>query len=131
MDDVLGVRVRHRVDNGDHGRQQRQSFLERLLLGERLRERAARDELHRVERTFVVGLARIVDRDDRRMLQPRGDQRLAYEPRLRAGIGREQLLHGDQTIEIFVARAQDAAEPAAPDLTLDLVALAIESGQGA
>ena len=60
MDDALAVRVRHRVGDREHARQQREPVLERLRVAIDVVERAPGDELHGVERLAGRPLARLV-----------------------------------------------------------------------
>ena len=89
VDDALAVRVRERVGDGDDVRQEREPLLERRPRArDRRLERSPVDELHRVERLAVRPAPGLVDRDDRRVLQARGDQRLALEARGEPAVAR-------------------------------------------
>jgi len=118
VDDALGVRVGDRVDRRGDRRQQRQALLERLGVGDRAVERPAADQLHRVERLARRPAPGLVDRHDRRVLEARGDQRLAAEPRAVLGIGVQQLLERDRPAEDAIGGRDDAAHAAARDLAL-------------
>ena len=74
------VGVRDRIGHREHVRQQREPLIERGRRRHDVVERATLDQLHRVERLAGRPLARLVDADDRRVLEPRGQQRLALEP---------------------------------------------------
>jgi hypothetical protein len=105
VNDAVVVRVRDRVGDGEHGRQQREPLREAGGLCDRTIERTARYQLHRIERRATAATAGIVDRHDRRMLEPRRDQGLAHEPPLRAVVAGEQLLDRDRPLEHPIGRA--------------------------
>ena len=88
MDDAVAMRIGHRIRRGEHVRHQRQPLLQRRRVEDQLLERAARDQLHRVERLARGQPSRLVDGHDRRMLQPRRDRRLAQEARLEDALPR-------------------------------------------
>jgi len=80
------ARVRELDREADIGERAQDPIL-RATVGEPMRERAAGDALHREVRTvFLVHVER-VDRDDRRMIEPRLDARLSQEPRQRLARG--------------------------------------------
>ena len=119
MDDALPMRVRDRVGDGDHVRQQRQPLVERARAGDHLLERVAADQLHRVERLARRPAARLVDRHDRRVLQPRGDARLAAQALL---VAVAQDLQCDLAPKILVERRVDDAHRSRAHRLLDDVA---------
>ena len=130
VDDVLAVRVGHGLGHGQEVGQQGEPAREATLrrADERV-ERPAGDELHGVEGHAVRPSARLVDGDDRRVLEPRGDERLPHEaPGARGGRGLE-LLQGDRAAQPPVARGKDAAHAAARELALDRVVLAADDRQ--
>ena len=86
-------------------------------------ERAARHQLHGVERLARGPAAGLVDGHDRRMLQARRDQRLADEAARRLGAAGDELLDRDRAAEAAVVRAEDAAEAAARELVAHVVAI--------
>ena len=124
VDDALAVRVGHRLGDGDDVGQERQAIGERLGLLHDLVERAARHQLHGVERLARGPAAGFVDGDDRRMLQARGDQRLADEAARGFGADADELLDGDvgRPRRRSCAR-KDAADAAARELVAHVVAL--------
>ena len=124
VDDALAVGVRDRLRHREQVGQEREPSRQVRRRADERVERAARDELHRVERRAVGPAAGLVDRDDRGVLEPRGDERLAHEARrLRSGPGL-QLLERDGAAEPQVARREDAAHAAARELALDRVGVA-------
>ncbi len=129
MDDLARVRVGDRVGNGADVRQQRQPVLEPLRLGDDVAQRVADDQLHRQERQPVRPPPGLVHADDRRVLQPRADQRLALEPRRVDRVVGEQLLDRDRAAEPAVERDADAPHPAAGDLVAELVVARVDDRQ--
>ena len=130
VDDVLAVRVGHGLGHGQEVRQQGEPAREAAFRGadERV-ERAAGDELHGVEGHAVRPSARLVDGDDRRVLEPCRDEGLPHEASsVRGGRGLE-LLQGDRAAQPPVARRQDAAHAAPRELALDRVVLAADDRQ--
>ena len=92
---------------------------------EHIGERRAGQSLHHEVRVAVPIDAEIVDRHDRRMLEPTLDVRLAKESRDRfrvAPLG-EQDLHRDLAIDARVVREPYLAHAAAANLGAELVAL--------
>ena len=122
MDDPALVCVRDRVRRGDDVRHQRETPGDLGSRSDELLERSAGDLAHHVERRAVRRDSGVVDGHDRRMLEPRGDPRLALESRDRVGIERQRLLHRDGATEHGVRRLDDAAHPAARDLLVHGVA---------
>ena len=131
MDHPLRVRVRDRVGHRDHVRHQREPLGERRGRSRRSPCRAlARRRAHRVERLAARPPPGLVDRHDRRVLQARGDPRLALEARAsRRGLARDQLLDRDRAAEPPVARRDDAAHAAARELAAEQVARGIDDAQ--
>ena len=68
---------------------------------------------------------RLVNRDDARVLEPRGDQRLAQEANLVDVAARDQLLDRDVAPELAVMGARHSPEAAATVLAHDVVALGV------
>ncbi len=123
MDDALAVRVGERVGDRDRVRHERDALGGRRRRADDLVERAALHELHRVVRIAVGPAPDLVDRHDRRVLQVRGDQRLAREPRDDVGVVDEDFLERDDAVRARIARAEHAAEPTARELALQLEAI--------
>ena len=100
------------------GRRGRRAALHRV---DRLRQRAAADELHRVV-VVSADLAERVDRDDVRVVELRDRLGLALEPldarRARAELGRQDL-ERDLAAERVLDRAEHDAHAAAADLVED------------
>ena len=118
MDDAPRVGVGHRVADPDEGPQEldqaerigRPGHAVLVVGARRLAERAAPDEPHRVIRR--VPLAQLVDRDDPRMLELRGDAGLGEEPGgdVRAvGLIGAELLQRDLAPELRVVGQPDLA----------------------
>ncbi len=127
----LQVAVQHAfavrgADGGAHRRQDAHRLVgvQPALALEHVPEILAVDELHDEVGAAVGKRAVVVDRDDRGMLQPRDDLRLAPEPAPGLGVA-EQLgahdLQRDEAIEPHVARPVHGAHPAAPEELLDPV----------
>ena len=115
MDDAALVGMRERVGERDADRQQ-------LLVADRAlavepRERGALDQL-RDEVVRVDVVARVVERDDRRVLQARRGAALALDPQplLRVVRADRDALDGDQLAGRVVAGDPDAAVAARADL---------------
>ena len=125
VDDAAVVGVGDRVGHRQDAREQPPPLRVRVAGVDELVERAAGDQLHGVVRRAVRPAARLVDRDHVRVLEARGDDRLADEARLRARRPREQLLQRDVAAEVAIGRAQDAADTTATVLADDLVAVRI------
>jgi hypothetical protein len=128
VDDALAVRVRDRVADLDEPPEQVAQH-ERPWLGVMLRdrvvERAALDELHRVVRPALLVLAERVDGDDAGVLELAGDLGLVDEAlaELRdVGQVRAHLLERDLAPERLVERDRNGAEPAARVRAQDHVA---------
>jgi hypothetical protein len=129
VDDALAVGVRDRVGHGDHVRQEGQALARRWGVADDVVERAARDELHRVERLARRPAPDVVDGDDGRVLEARGDRRLAHEARVRGAALAEDLLERDGAADPQIAHLEDAAEAAARELAHDVVARRIDGRQ--
>jgi hypothetical protein len=118
VDDPARVRVLERLAQGrpdadDVAVRQRPVALE-------VGQRAAADELGReVERLVVV--ARVVQRDDPRVAEPGGGQRLALGPRRAPAVDRDPLQR-DRPVEALVVREPDRPEAARAEAALDAVA---------
>src|SRR5262249_33236755 len=125
MDDPTIVRVRHRIGDRDHVRQQCEAAGERRLFFEQLLERTPADELHRVERRAVGPAPGSVPRPDPGLLEARGAERLAEDPELRAPAAALQLLDRDVAPELAVVPAQHDAETATALLAEYVVAIAL------
>ncbi len=113
-----------------HDRAGRPEGAEELRPGEagadRLGERPARDELHRVEETAVRKAAEVVDRDDARVVELRGRPRLGVEagrPSRRREL-RGERLERDGAVEPRVVGGEDLAHAPARDRGVDPVAVA-------
>ena len=88
-----------------------------------LLERPAADLAHHVERRAARRVPGVVDRHDRRVLEPRGDLRLALEPRASASGSRDSAsLSATVRPSTRVGRLDDAAHAAARDLACRRVA---------
>jgi hypothetical protein len=124
VDDLLAVRIGDRLRRGEHVRQQAQPLVEGAPLADQLGERAPRHQLHRVERVAGGPAPRLVDRHDRRVLQPRRQQRLAHEPLLLRRAPDQQLLDRHRPIEAAVAGPQHPADAALGHLLRDRVRVA-------
>jgi len=127
VDHAARVRVRERLGHRDHVRQQLEPRSQRGPALERVRQGLAGDEPHRVERRTVGPRARLVDRDDRGMLQARRDHRFALEPR--AQRGREHLLDRHRAAEPAIEGADDLAHPARRDRLAEFEVLRIDGPQ--
>ena len=109
MDDPAGVRVRERVT-------ERGADPQDVAVGQRagldeIGERRAADELgDEVDRLVVA--ARLVERDDARMLQPRGSERLALRARGDMLVVQLDPLDGDGPVQSLVVREPDDSERA-------------------
>ncbi len=90
VDDPALVRVGDRVRGGDDVRQQREPCGQLRGAADQLLERPAADLAHHVERRTALGRAGVMDRDDRRVLEPRGDPGLAGEPAYHVGVERQR-----------------------------------------
>ncbi len=126
---ALLVRVADRFAHAEQRAYAWQPRCERGRVGEHLFERRAGDERHR-----VVGLARdpaagLVDRDDARMLQARGDLRFPAKARLELGRGAPHQLDRDDATEPPIARTHQAPEPTFTDLRLDRVVVRVDRRQ--
>lgn len=102
---------------------------------ESVRQRLPRQVRHHVVHQ-PVGLARVVKREDVRVMEPRGDTDLVEEA-FRADCGRDlgmQHLERHLTVVLELVREEDARHPAAPDApqirvaTLQGIAQALENG---
>jgi hypothetical protein len=129
VQDALAVGVGDGLDHGDGARQVRQALGQGLGLVDDLGQAAARDQLHGVERRAVGPVAGVVHRYDRRVLEARGDQRLAQEARLAIAVGLEQLLDRDLSAQALILGRCDPTQAAAADLAIRAVALALHHGQ--
>jgi len=87
-----------------------------VIFADRLGERLAADEFHRVERLVVLAASgEFVDRHDVRVLQLARDLRLLEElpPRLRVlRLLRLQFLEGHFAVQVLIAGDPDLAKPA-------------------
>jgi len=85
-------------------------------------ERLALDERHDVVKD-TVGIARVVDRQDVRVLQPRGNACFAQKSgrAQRRGNILAHHLDGDLALELRIVRPVDNPHPAARNLLRDLV----------
>ena len=122
MDDVARVRVverRRDLPRDGDGVVDR----EIALAVEPVAERLALEEGHDVEQ-LAVGVARVEQRDDVRMAEPRGDLDLAQEALGPDGVGELGLeeLDGDLATVAQVVGEIDGRHPAAADHALDAVA---------
>ncbi|EAU63718.1 hypothetical protein STIAU_3224 [Stigmatella aurantiaca DW4/3-1] len=129
VDDALGVGVGDGLGHREHVRQQRQPLLQRLLLGEDVRQRAARDELHREEGLAAGPTPRFVDGDDGGVLEAGGDEGLGDEARLHVPAGRQQLLDGHGPVQALVPGPEDAADAPLRQLPDERVAARFHRGQ--
>jgi hypothetical protein len=127
VDHAARVRVADRLAHRLHLGDQREPLGERLRGAQDLEERAPLDQLHGVERLARGPAAGLVDRDDPRVLQARGDQRLAHEARLLAGA--EELLDRHLAPEARVLGAHDLPDAAATDLAGALVDRRVDDGE--
>ena len=123
VDEPLRVRGVERVGDlrGDRDRARR---LERALATQQRLQVGPVDVAHRDEEA-AVGLARLVDRDDVRVVEARGEPRLAEHPLAEpfvVGEALAQQLQGDRALEPHVERAVHLAHAAAPGKSADLVA---------
>jgi hypothetical protein len=125
VDDLAAVRVGDRVGHGDHVVQEIDALLDGGALADQVAQRPAGHQLHRVERRAVGPAAGLVHGDDAGVLEPRGDQDLALEPRLVDVAARQQLLDRDVAAELAIVGARHPAEAAAAVLAEELVALAV------
>ena len=97
----------------------------RTALYEDVVERLAAHAAHREEEPALGVGAEVVDRDDRRVLEARGDLDLAAEPaREPRRCVRKHLLERDRAAELGVERLDDAAHATAPELGPEPEALA-------
>ena len=122
MDDVARVRVverRRDLSRDGDGVVDR----EVALAVEPVAQRLALEEGHDVEQ-LAVGVARVEQRDDVRMAEPRGDLDLAQEAIGPDGVGELRLeqLDGDLAAVPQVVGEIDGGHPAAADHALDAVA---------
>ena len=94
------------------------------LAAEAVAERLALDERHG-EPQAAGGLARVVDRQDMRVLEPGGELDLALEPLGAEGGGElgEEDLEGDRAVVPEVLGQVDDGHAAAAELTLERVAV--------
>src|SRR5262249_26024458 len=74
VDDVAVVCVGDGVGHGDDVMKEAEALLDGGSFDDQLAERAARDQLHRIERRAVGPAAGLVNGDDARVLEARGDQ---------------------------------------------------------
>ena len=125
VDDALAVRVGDRLGHREHVRQEGHALVEAALLLDELLERPPRDQLHRVVRIARRPAAGLVHRDDARVLQPGGDERLAHEPGLGRRRALQELLDGDRPAKQAVMGPDHAAEAASRVHSLQLVARAV------
>src|SRR5262249_8216610 len=105
----------------DEVRDERDAVGEPRALGDDVGERAALDELHREEWLAVGPPAGLVERDDRRVLEARGDAGLADEAGERAGLVAQEDVDGDAAAVAAVPGVEDAAHAAARELAADFV----------
>ena len=126
---ALGVRVGDRVADGEHVREEREPLGEAGAAVDDVLQRAARDELHRVERLAVRPSPGVVERHDRRVLQPRGQPHLAVEAGVELGCVREDLLDRHGPSERTIDGADHATDAPATDLVLELEAARIRERQ--
>jgi hypothetical protein len=124
VDDLLAVRIGDRLRRREHVRQQAEPLVERAPLADQLGERAPRHQLHRVERVAGGPAPGLVDRHDRRVLQPGRQQRLAHEPLVLRRALDQQLLDRHRPIQAAVAGPQHAADAALGHLLRDRVRVA-------
>ncbi len=145
VDDALAVRVGHGLGHRHHVREQPKPLRQRprrrvgalsggavrggAFGGEDVGERSPGDQLHRVEELSRGPAPRLVHGHDRRVLEARGEQRLADEALGGRVPGLEQLLDGHGAVEVHAPPAQDAAHAAVGDLARDLVAVALDDGE--
>ena len=102
---------------------------QRALTSKHAAQVAALDVAHREEEA-LFGFARVVHRDDVRMIQARGEPRLAEEALAESvvvGVTRSEDLQGNVPVEAGVVRAVHLAHPAAADQLLDPVAGDLDS----
>jgi hypothetical protein len=134
VDDAADVGVGQGLAHRDRRRQKRQALGQGRALADHLIEGAAVDPAHREERSAVGPQPGLVDRHDRRVLQARGDEGLAAEPRHQLVVAGQRLLERDRSIVADVVGGHDAAHPAARDLLAALVVGRIDhpelAGQG-
>ena len=129
MDDAEVVGVGEGVRHRDDVRQEREPRLALARRADRAGQRAAGDQLHRVERGPVRPAPDLVDRHDRRVLEVRGEHRLPLETGCGLLVVAQHFLDRDHPPCAPVARAQDASEAAPAVLGQDLVALALDHRQ--
>ncbi len=121
------MRVGQRVAQG-HADQHDIAVRQRALV-EQLVERVAADELgDEVDRPVVA--AGLEQRDDRRVRQAGGGQRLLLGPRGGGAAGDRDPLDGDEALEALVARQPDRAEPARAELLEQRVAVEDQGAGG-
>src|SRR6185503_20623746 len=90
------------------------------LAGEPLLESFALDVRHHVVEDFVSS-ARVVERDDVRVRQSRGDLDLLEEPRRRERESGLQDLDGDAAVVLEISGEIDRCHPTASELALERV----------
>jgi hypothetical protein len=123
VEDAARVDVGDRVGHRQHVRHQRQPPGQPVGPRDDLVERLAADHPHRVERRAVVERAGVVDRHDRRVLEPAGQRDLADEARGGLGGAIQRDLDHDRAVEAAVVSGDDAAHAAAGQLGAELVAV--------
>ncbi len=123
MDQTLGVCCVQRISDLGRDRDRPPARDVPLAAQHRLEVHAV-DEPHRDEQA-AVRLARVVDRNDVRVVEACGEARLAQETLAEALVVRELLdeqLEGDGALEAHVLRPVDLAHATASDESADLVA---------
>ena len=128
VDHAAAVRVGHGVDRGEHVRQQHESLGEVRGALDELVERATGHAPHHVERPAIGSGARVVERNDRGVLETRRDLDLAREPLLDAFALRQHFLQRDGAAELRIERFDHAPHAAAPELGAEPVALVRRNG---
>ncbi len=127
MDDAAAVGVGDGLAGVPERAEQGEPLLQIAAVAELVRERLAVDQAHRVVEPAVGAPARLVDRDDVRVLEPGRDARLEQEAALGLSRGRigvlDHLLERDPAPEVLVEDVEHARLATAP-LDVDLLVAA-------
>jgi hypothetical protein len=130
VNDPLGVSVCHRVGHRLDMRKQREPVVQGCCPVDGVRQRGAGHERHRVARLARRAQAGVVDGNDGRMAQPRGDEGLAHEARhaLRR-TRRQRLLESHPSTQQAIVHLEDRSDAAAAALAGHLEASLVDDGQ--